>query len=430
MADLTVSFELYNEETVRILKEEDPDLLPDYSVNSNKDLAYNKKQVTSAITSGIIKGESIPKIASNLQSTIKSLNQSSAVSAARTAAIAAQNTGSLSSMKRLAEMGIEVQKEWVATLDVRTRPSHRALDGQRRNLDEAFSNGLQYPGASGNPAERWNCRCKIKAYMPKYDSEDEPRLTYSEWKSNKKLADNTNSKGNDKSYSTEKQLSNSKVINCKDFDELANYFHDNYNIDIEDAVKKLDFESVLDGLTGVDYILKEFPQAAGSLVKIYSSSGGFMSTNPAGKIGFNSLYYNDRQDLINRISAASNIGYYVKNASAQTIGSHEAGHILELALIQKSVKSGKYSDADFAWDHCSEANRIVTAAYNSLFSKAMRGEITTFSSKNGFISQISEYAKVDDSECMAECIHDCFANGDNANILSKEVWQILKGELG
>ena len=84
-------------------------------------------------------------------------------------------------MKRLAEMGVEVQKEWVATLDVRTRPSHRAFDGQRRDLDEAFSNGLQYPGASGNPAERWNCRCKIKAYMPKYDSEDEPRLTYSEW---------------------------------------------------------------------------------------------------------------------------------------------------------------------------------------------------------------------------------------------------------
>ena len=181
MADLTVSFELYNEETVRILKEEDPDLLPDYSVNSSKDLAYNKKQVTNAIISGIIKGESIPKIASNLQSTIKSLNQSSAVSTARTAAIAAQNTGSLSAMKRLAEMGVEVQKEWVATLDIRTRPSHRALDGQRRNLDEAFSNGLQYPGASGNPAERWNCRCTITSYLPKYDSEDEPTLTYPEW---------------------------------------------------------------------------------------------------------------------------------------------------------------------------------------------------------------------------------------------------------
>lgn len=192
-----ISFEIYNEEAVRILKEEDPDLLPDYSVNSSKDLAYNKKQVTNAITSGIIKGESIPKIAANLQSTIENLNESSAVSAARTAAIAAQNTGSLSAMKRLAEMGVEVQKEWVATLDSRTRASHRALDGQRRDLDEAFSNGLQYPGASGDPAERWNCRCKIKAYMPKYDSEDEPRLTYSEWAADKKTTGRVYRKAND-----------------------------------------------------------------------------------------------------------------------------------------------------------------------------------------------------------------------------------------
>ena len=236
MADLTVSFELYNEETVRILKEEDPDLLPDYSVNSSKDLAYNKKQVTSAITSGIIKGESIPKIAANLQSTIENLNESSAVSAARTAAIAAQNTGSLSSMKRLAEMGVEVQKEWVATLDVRTRPSHRALDGQRRDLDEAFSNGLQYPGASGNPAERWNCRCKIKAYMPKYDSEDEPRLTYSEWEAYKKATGNTAKKITENQYAEARKQTRNKHAGQYE-DDL--YGEINYEYDEDTGLLKI-----------------------------------------------------------------------------------------------------------------------------------------------------------------------------------------------
>ena len=240
-----ISFEIYNEEAVRILKEEDPDLLPDYSVNSGKDVAYNKKQVTNAITSGIIKGESIPKIAANLQSTIENLNESSAVSAARTAAIAAQNTGSLSAMKRLAEMGVEVQKEWVATLDSRTRASHRALDGQRRDLDEAFSNGLQYPGASGDPAERWNCRCKIKAYMPKYDSEDEPRLTYSEWTAYKKATGSTAKKITSAQYSAAKKWYTSKSISgsTKNLD-IDDMFVFSRGTDISDEVIETTYKTL------------------------------------------------------------------------------------------------------------------------------------------------------------------------------------------
>lgn len=201
MTDISVSFDIYDAETVRILQEEDPDLLPDYSVNAGKDIAYNKKQVTSAITSGIIKGESIPKIASNLQSTMRDLNQSSAIAAARTAAISAHNSGKLSTMKELAAMGVEVQKEWVATLDDRTRASHRALDGQRRELDEAFSNGLQYPGdSSGSAGEVWRCRCTMTSYMPKYDSEDEPRLTYSEWVTYKQATGDKARKINEVAY--------------------------------------------------------------------------------------------------------------------------------------------------------------------------------------------------------------------------------------
>ena len=194
---IETSWEIYNEDTVKRLQAEDPYILPTYSVDEDKDLAYNKKQITSAITSAIIQGKSIDGIADDLQSRISSLNRSSAVKTARTAITSAQNGGKLSSLYELKAMGIEVQKEWVATLDDRTRASHRALDGQRRDLDEAFSNGLQYPGdSSGSAAEVWRCRCTMTSYIPDVDTSDAvrwsrdpatgkreyvPGITYEQW---------------------------------------------------------------------------------------------------------------------------------------------------------------------------------------------------------------------------------------------------------
>lgn len=58
--------------------------------------------------------------------------------------------------------GADVVKQWDATLDSRTRNSHRILDGQIREVDEYFTIGSKkamYPGAFGDPAEDCNCRC-------------------------------------------------------------------------------------------------------------------------------------------------------------------------------------------------------------------------------------------------------------------------------
>ena len=56
--------------------------------------------------------------------------------------------------------GADVVKQWDATLDGLTRESHVAVDGEIRELDEPFSNGLMFPGdPSGGAAEVINCRC-------------------------------------------------------------------------------------------------------------------------------------------------------------------------------------------------------------------------------------------------------------------------------
>ena len=54
-------------------------------------------------------------------------------------------------------------KQWDATMDGDTRPTHRALDGQIRETDKPFESSsgrtARYPGDFGDPAEDCNCRC-------------------------------------------------------------------------------------------------------------------------------------------------------------------------------------------------------------------------------------------------------------------------------
>ena len=174
-----VGFALWDESTVKRLLVEEPDLMPYYppkkAVKRGIDLKWGKKQITSTVTSSILQGKSVGKIASDLQKRIPTMNRDSAVRAARTAITGAQNAGRMDSYKEADKMGIKVRKRWVATKDGRTRHSHRRLDGETIEWDEEFSNGCRYPGDSrGKPAEVYNCRCTMRT-VEKPGIEAEPR---------------------------------------------------------------------------------------------------------------------------------------------------------------------------------------------------------------------------------------------------------------
>ena len=65
-------------------------------------------------------------------------------------------------LKKAKDNGAYVVKQWDATLDKRTRPSHARVDGEIRELDEPFSKGLMRPGdPRGRAAEVINCRCQL-----------------------------------------------------------------------------------------------------------------------------------------------------------------------------------------------------------------------------------------------------------------------------
>lgn len=207
-------FTLWDEQTVKRLIVEQPDLMPYYppkrALQRGIDLKYGKQQITASVTSSILQGKSIPKIANDLQHRMQDMNRTSAIRTARTAVTGAQNAGRLDTYRAAQDMGIKLKKRWLATLDGRTRHAHAMLDGQTVDVDKPFKvDGyeLMYPGDTSAPGYLvYNCRCTQIAEVDGEDTSSVGRraidqetgesvlvedMTYAEWAGWKRNADTT-----------------------------------------------------------------------------------------------------------------------------------------------------------------------------------------------------------------------------------------------
>lgn len=132
--------------------------------------------VAGQISQGVNLGEGIPKLAARVDTVLSTTDQerwpNRAVVVARTETIGALNAGRFDAFKAFAEETGEddLQRMWLATEDSRTRPTHRAAEGQRVELDQPFNVGgydLRFPGdPSGPPQEVIQCRCTVLLVEP------------------------------------------------------------------------------------------------------------------------------------------------------------------------------------------------------------------------------------------------------------------------
>ena len=197
-----VGFDLWDEQTVKRQIVEQPGLMPYYpkdrALKRGIDLAYGRKQITASVTSSILQGKSIKHMADDLQKRITTMSRDSAIRTARTAVTGAQNAGRMDSYVAAEKMGIKLKREWVATLDGRTRHAHAMLDGQRAEIDKAFKiDGyeIMYPGDASAPGYLvYNCRCTMVADVDGVDTSDGLRrtrdglisdMTYAQWEASK-----------------------------------------------------------------------------------------------------------------------------------------------------------------------------------------------------------------------------------------------------
>lgn len=120
-----------------------------------------KKAIRHEITRGIASGLELNDIARNI-SNVSKAPLSRAKTIARTESHRIQQASTADAQVKSKARGADVVKQWDSTLDGATRPVHRQLDGQIKEIDEPFKAGgksAMYPGGFGDPAEDCNCRC-------------------------------------------------------------------------------------------------------------------------------------------------------------------------------------------------------------------------------------------------------------------------------
>jgi len=131
------------------------------STRLHNDTEKLAKRSTSVIRTGLVKGQSYSSIAGRLRD-LNEASYNNAMRIVRTEGHRIQAEATQKGYEDAKVLGIHLRKEWVASIDGRTRHDHAKLNGQTVEIDEKFEvNGHKTmgPGLFGIPEEDINCRC-------------------------------------------------------------------------------------------------------------------------------------------------------------------------------------------------------------------------------------------------------------------------------
>ena len=140
-----------------------------------------KKTIQTEVSRGIATGLGYAAIARNI-SNASLAPRKRAMLIARTESHRIAQASTFDAQKGAKKRGCDVLKQWDATMDGDTRPTHRQLDGQLREIDKPFEIGnrkAMFPGDFGDPAEDCNCRC-VSNTRAKWDLDEDELETLKE----------------------------------------------------------------------------------------------------------------------------------------------------------------------------------------------------------------------------------------------------------
>lgn len=139
----------------------DPKISKNLYTKLGEDVGLLKKRIANNVSRGIATASEYKVIARNIAAD-SNVGFNRAMRIARTEGHGVQVQAAVDVQHKAKEKGADIVKQWSAALDGRTRDSHRRVDGEIRELDEKFSNGMMYPSDSaGGAAEVVNCRCAL-----------------------------------------------------------------------------------------------------------------------------------------------------------------------------------------------------------------------------------------------------------------------------
>lgn len=332
-----------------------------------------KEQVKTELVRGFATELSYSQIARNI-SDYGEADMNRSMRIARTEGHRVQNTARLDSMNAAKKKGADIVKQWDATLDGITRPHHRQLDGQIRELDEPFEVAgmkVEAPGGFGLASEDCNCRCcvlqrarwavKNETIYQKWNNETGGFIEcsgYEDFKEKYILS----------SKALKSSQSGGKIYNvssCKDFNELTKYMKSTYNIDVDNSMLSLNLDVVRKPLSGFEVMTKNFPELADNMTLIRTSSSGVMACTGE-QITFNPSYFSDATKLADACKKYGNSGWWVKGATAESIGVHESAHGVEWVLCKLNPSYTYDWERIMAYNKCTEAQTIVSQACKNI----------------------------------------------------------------
>lgn len=418
---LDTSYTLYDRQTVERLLREDQDLLPKAHVDVPKDKRWNRQHIQQQVTQGILQGEDLGKIAKRLQ-TVTDMDNSAAIRNARTITTGAENAGRVDSYKRAEKMGIQLEQEWLATLDGRTRHTHRMADGERVKVGEKFSNGCRYPGdPEGPPWEVYNCRCTLVPAVKGVDQSNAPRnsklggMTYEEWKKGK--ANPVHPAPPKAAPATASPTFTQVGIGlCKSVDEVSALLNSTGFFTTPCDLTGCDLDSAKAIASAYERVTTMYPKVRGQI-------GGVKAMDLRSNTYARNYIFHDRRTEVNSqkkyfgswaqcVAKYENdvlIGFHPVGTTAESIIVHELGHAVD-GLLSKAKMLGAKDPLDFSTPgkphNTSFFLRQKVAQSTGVNIKDMRKEVSIYGSKDEmewFAECFAEYLTSADPRPVAKC---------------------------
>ena len=153
------SYNIYNVNAIKKLLADNVNPFTMISLDEAKDKDIIYRLLKRQFATAIINGETIEDIAKRIKATTEK-NMNDSIRIARTETTRIESLGRQDAFEYGEKMGLKLSKKWISTADSRTRESHLKMMNETVELNEKFSNGLDFPGGIGGRAsEVINCRC-------------------------------------------------------------------------------------------------------------------------------------------------------------------------------------------------------------------------------------------------------------------------------
>lgn len=413
-----------------------------------EDTDFLKRSIRAELSRGIANGSTWNEMARHMVNNMNSPFNTAinnAIRITRTEGHRIQQRSALDAQYVAKEKGADVLKQWDSTLDNRTRPHHRRLDGQIRELDEPFEvDGLKAdaPGYFGRASEDCNCRCCLLQRARWALDEDElgelkERAAYFGLDKTKDFEDFKQKYLHlpDSADTMDVKSGNWQGLdfsqNYKNKKDAIKALADKYGIKFSDSRKYPIDETILcDAVSWMDAFEKEYPSFVkmnpAKLPKLVCKAPSSMK-NAVGyfqyyydgtpvEIALNGAYHSDLKAFAEYEKHCIESKWTVANATTRKTFVHEYGHYVSNSLCKINKRR---------WEH--DFIQECVDEYKKSHPEYLR---TTYVGLQKDCDEVSRYGMTSESECFAETFAEYYG-GENprefAQIFGRKLDKLLKG---